>query len=55
MKAMILFAMLAACSIFMTACSSTMNGPAGAGTSQSSAADGGPGHGPEGAMNGNKP
>jgi hypothetical protein len=36
-------------------CSSTMNGPAGAGTGGGSAAVGGPGHGPEGAMNGNTP
>jgi predicted small secreted protein len=55
MKAIILFSTLLACSIFMTGCSSTMNGPAGAGTSQTSAAGGGPGHGPEGAMNGNNP
>ena len=55
MKAIILFYMLLLCSIFMTGCSTTMNGPAGASTSQTTAADGGPGHGPEGAMNGNKP
>jgi hypothetical protein len=55
----ILSLMMACVSLGLVGCANGTdtgtNNEAGAGTSQTSQAPGGPGHGPEGAMNGNKP